>query len=460
MTIQMPVGAVLVGEVHLVPNFGDGNGVEPFVIARAAYVVEMIVNARAAGAMAFLRSRQAADVAPIVIAPEQCDIIGNAHAVLVIALHFLVESPELRHGGGVRLENVLDELALGGDDFFEERNVGALGHWGIDFSAHRDGDDVFVGLVPLDAVLPEGGQLIREFIEVPLVRGVARTVPFLVRAHHRFDMRGTHDDSVFVREPGIQRVVLVETIIPHGGPEIIRLEPQQQFENVGVEGVIVAAEFFLCPAGEVRRLVIEESAAIFDRGRSLNIFTGLHKQHVLVPRGHILPKVPRRNADLLRQVVNAVNGPALVAAADDERIFDTGQGMGNDLQKIRFPFAGDFRRVDFPVANQLVDESAFADGADDDNIFAGGIWGIQQRRSAARDAGDVGLQIMGGADDSRPVVGVHKDGGCVRPDQGETPAARIVFHIMNLTQGKTVPRKREQPEKQREKQRAHVVGMI
>ena len=71
---------------------------------------------------------QAADVAPIVVAPEQRHIVRHAHAILVIVLHFLVERPELRDDGGVRLENLRNDFALGGHDFFEQRDVVALGH--------------------------------------------------------------------------------------------------------------------------------------------------------------------------------------------------------------------------------------------------------------------------------------------------------------------------------------------
>ena len=43
-------GAVAVREVHLLPDFGDRDGVEPFIVSRTADVIEVVVDAGAAGA--------------------------------------------------------------------------------------------------------------------------------------------------------------------------------------------------------------------------------------------------------------------------------------------------------------------------------------------------------------------------------------------------------------------------
>ena len=51
------VGAVFPGKRQLVPNLGNGAGVDPLIAARAAVVIEMIIDAGAAGAFAFLGRR-------------------------------------------------------------------------------------------------------------------------------------------------------------------------------------------------------------------------------------------------------------------------------------------------------------------------------------------------------------------------------------------------------------------
>src|SRR5579871_6161136 len=44
--------SVFVGEVHLLPDFGDWNGVEPLIRARPAYIVEVVIDTGSAAAVA------------------------------------------------------------------------------------------------------------------------------------------------------------------------------------------------------------------------------------------------------------------------------------------------------------------------------------------------------------------------------------------------------------------------
>ena len=54
-TIQMRSAPYSIRQIHLFPDFGKRIGVDPFVIARPADVIEVVVNARAAAARALLR---------------------------------------------------------------------------------------------------------------------------------------------------------------------------------------------------------------------------------------------------------------------------------------------------------------------------------------------------------------------------------------------------------------------
>jgi len=66
----MRFGSVFRGKVQSVPNLGNRIRVNPLIIARAADVIEVILDCRRAAAR--LRSsgrRQTADVAPVVVAP-------------------------------------------------------------------------------------------------------------------------------------------------------------------------------------------------------------------------------------------------------------------------------------------------------------------------------------------------------------------------------------------------------
>ena len=67
-------------------------------------------------------------------------------------------------------------------------------------------------------------------------------LPFLLGAQHGLVVRGAHDDAVFVGELRVERIVLVEGVAPHGGPEIVALEPQDQLEDLHIEVVIVSRQ--------------------------------------------------------------------------------------------------------------------------------------------------------------------------------------------------------------------------
>jgi hypothetical protein len=72
----------------------------------------MVVNASATGAPAFIGSGEAANIAPVIITPEQSDVVGNAHSLFVILLDFLVEGPILRDFLQVGIHLVGEDFAL------------------------------------------------------------------------------------------------------------------------------------------------------------------------------------------------------------------------------------------------------------------------------------------------------------------------------------------------------------
>src|ERR1039457_3022169 len=63
-------GIVVVRQIHLLPNLSYGNRIEPFIIAWAAHIVEVVINTGAAASVPFFRSREPAQVTPVIVAPE------------------------------------------------------------------------------------------------------------------------------------------------------------------------------------------------------------------------------------------------------------------------------------------------------------------------------------------------------------------------------------------------------
>ena len=80
--------------------------------------------------------------------------------------------------------------------------------------------------------------------------------PFLLRSQHGLVVRSAHDNSIHVGDLRIQRIIFIERVVPHGRPEIIRLEPQQQFEYFLVELMVEVPELLMRPSAEGWRLVI------------------------------------------------------------------------------------------------------------------------------------------------------------------------------------------------------------
>ena len=85
-------------------------------------------------------------------------------------------------------------------------------------------------------------------------RACAVAFPLLLRAQHGLVMRGAHDDAVFVCQLGIQRIIFVEGVVPHRGPEVVGLQPQQQLEYLGVELVVVVPDTSRAPSPRAKEL--------------------------------------------------------------------------------------------------------------------------------------------------------------------------------------------------------------
>src|SRR5687767_10781431 len=62
-------------KVHLLSSLLQLNGVDPLVISWVADIVEMVVYSCASHAVRLILERQSANVAPVVVSPEQSDIV-------------------------------------------------------------------------------------------------------------------------------------------------------------------------------------------------------------------------------------------------------------------------------------------------------------------------------------------------------------------------------------------------
>ncbi len=201
-------GVVLPRQMHLFPDLWYRRDIDPLVRTRAADIVEVVVHPGAAGPLAFFSCRQAPDIAPVVVAPQQHYVVRHAHALFVVFLDFLVQRPCLRYLGHVGIDFLGDDIALVGNDAFQQRHVGFLRHRLIAVAAHADGDHLFVVARVAQTLAPEVLQHAFVALVVPWPSTLA--LPFLLRAHHRFMVRGADDDAVFIGQFAIQLVVVEE----------------------------------------------------------------------------------------------------------------------------------------------------------------------------------------------------------------------------------------------------------
>ena len=354
----------------------------------------------------------------------------------------------MRHRADVRPHALGQDLPLVYHDALQQCGVGALRHRQIAVAAHTERDGALVGRVTTDALVPEGAQDLSVGRVVP--RPAAMALPLLLRAQHGLVVRSTHHDAVLVGQPRVQRVVLVEGVGPHRRPEVVALEPEDQLKDLRVELAVVVAELLLDPARERGRLVVQKDAAVLHSRRALDVRARLHVQGAPPLDRHIGPPVPGRYADLLGQVVDAVDRAALVAAGDHQRAGDTGQRLRHHLDHEGFPLALDDLDVELAFLGESIDDSAFAQGADKDRVRARAVLGLREPWYAAGHALDVGLQVLCSAHHAWPLVPVDVDVGerlSSRDDEAGRSGCKL--DVALLANGKGLWR-----QKQRTKKRA------
>src|SRR6267378_2198656 len=103
-------------------------------------------------------------------------------------------------------------------------------------------------------------------------------------------------------------------------------------------------------------------------GSSLHIGAGLYKEFIMMLDGNVGPPVPRRNPNLAGEIIDTVDCSSFVASCDNQRAGHTWQRLRHDLNKKRFPFAGNGCHIDFVIADQLIDDLAFSSRANDDHV--------------------------------------------------------------------------------------------
>src|SRR5690606_36610384 len=139
---------------------------------------------------------------------------------------------------------------------------------------------------------------------------------------------------------------------------------------------------------------------------SADVAARLYVQGITFDNRNISPPIPRRDAALCRNVVEAVDRAALVAAGDDDCLFDPRIGPCEYLHDERLPLAAHVAHVELACGDQLIDERALADRAGhEDDLAIRSSLGVQLRSNACHTF-DVRLQIASRANDAREVTDI------------------------------------------------------
>ena len=356
------IHTVLIGQVELFPHALDGGHVQPFRITGSAYVVYVVVHAKATGMLAFFGIGQTAYVAPVVVAKQHDDVVGHAHTLIVIVEHFLVERPYLRCLLGGSAGDFLDDAALVVDNVFEQFHVGVLAHGFVAIATHTDGHHVFGAFHAFDALAEE---LVDDFFIGRIVPGtvlLALACPLLMVACHRFVVRSADDDAHLVGQLAVLGVVGIESPAPHGRPQEVAAQTENEFEHLSVELVsaVIGAEGVLHPSGQAGCLVVQEDATIGHRRLTVGIDTGTDADSLAGRYRHVGPPVPGRYTHLARQLVDAVDGTALVAAGNEQHVaFDSLKGCVEGGDDVFLAGAFQLFLVQLLGFYQLFDEGTF-----------------------------------------------------------------------------------------------------
>ena len=277
--IQDPqfLDTTIVGQLQLLPHVLDGGDVDPFRVTGCSDVVHVVVESPATLALLFLSGRQTAHVAPVVVAEQYRHIVRHAQSCVVVVLYFFIECPYL-WGLVCRFpRHLLDDATLVVDDALQEFRVRTVAHGLVTVATHADGHDIVSTLHALDTLTEETVQILLVRAVVPGAPALAVTGILLMVAGHGLVVRGTHHHTHGVGGLQVLRVVGIESPAPHGGPQVVALQPEDQLKHLLIELMTseVGAEGVLHPRRQTGCLVVEEQATVSDSRLSVCIFAFL-----------------------------------------------------------------------------------------------------------------------------------------------------------------------------------------
>ena len=170
-------------------------------------------------------------------------------------------------------------------------------------------------------------------------------------AGHRLVVRGSHDDTHRISRLQILGVVGIESPAPHGRPQEVTLQTQNQFKDLGIKVMvtIVGAKSILHPCCQTRSLVVQEQATELDGRFTIGKRAGQDAHIVALCHGNIHPPIPGRHTHLARQFVDAEHRTTTITTGNNYLSVNG----GNDEFLALTLQVGQFTAL-YPLVNLLV----------------------------------------------------------------------------------------------------------
>ena len=255
----------------------------------------MVVHAPATEVFAFLGIGQTAHIAPVVISQKHNHIIGHTQAFVIVVLHFFIERPHLRGFLGGATGFAGNNLTLIPDDTLQQLGIGIFAHGTIAIATHANGHHIFRIFHAADAFAEEliNDLLISNIVPSTILLAVA--APLLMIARHGFVVRGTDDHTHLITHLAVQGVVSIKSPAPHGGPQEIATQAEDELKAFGIElmATVVGAKGVLHPVGEARSLIVKEETTVFHGRFASGIVATLDGEILLFHHRYIGPPIPR-----------------------------------------------------------------------------------------------------------------------------------------------------------------------
>lgn len=209
----------------------------------------------------------------------------------------------------------------------------------------------------------------------------------LVASKQHIAVRSADDDAHFIRKATVFGVC-IERVDVHGGPDIVALEAQDEFEDMavglGADGAVFGVQF--CPGVEFF-FVVEKDAAVL-HGGPIGLQKALWKgKRLAFFDRHIGKEIPRRNAEKAGKFVNCKNrSPSSLPRQDDAPALQK-------LDEIALPtkFPAFIAEIFDGISCERVYSGVFAEDADEEY---GILRLLREIGAAAADAIEIAAEIL------------------------------------------------------------------